>query len=197
MAKLRGYGERFQLPATLIQEAYKLEVRTQYSFYLYSKVWFFSVMFFKHQKADSYFAAWECALGFVGFVYVFHESLNFVHTAGCVGWHVGDSESKICGAEFSFHQWEPIWGLTLWVCRASCYWTREDCTRCKAADKKQSSSTISPGKSQGMGFSSQPSSGQMSTARTLFNEFSLSIIEKLSDSIQEGLKFMQKIMQSF
>lgn len=32
VAKLRGYGERFQLPVTLIQEAYKLEVRTQYSF---------------------------------------------------------------------------------------------------------------------------------------------------------------------
>mgnify|MGYP001855200476 CR=1 FL=1 len=38
VAKLRGYGERFQLPVTLIQEAYKLEVRTQYSFYLWSKV---------------------------------------------------------------------------------------------------------------------------------------------------------------
>lgn len=34
VAKLRGHGERLQLPITLIQEAYKLEVRAEYSFHL-------------------------------------------------------------------------------------------------------------------------------------------------------------------
>lgn len=38
VAKLRGHGERLQLPITLIQEAYKLEVRAEYSFHLLNNV---------------------------------------------------------------------------------------------------------------------------------------------------------------
>lgn len=137
--------------------------------------------------------------GFVGFISVLHESLHCVCIVGCSGWHVGDSESKVCGAELPFHQWKPVWGLASWVCRAGSYWKREDGTRSKAPNEKQSSSAVSPEKSQGMSCSSQHCSAQHSKEHCFLWLVSLQCSggEWLAHGKGEGEVSVQKTRTSF
>lgn len=152
-------------------------------------------MHLQHQKADGYFIF----SGFVGFISVLHESLNCICIVGCSGWHVGDPESQICGAELPFHQWKPVWGLASWVCRAGSYWKREDSTRSKATNKKQRSSAVSPEKSQGISCLAQHCSGQHSKEHCFLWLLSLQCNggEWLAHSKGEGLKYVQKTKPSF
>lgn len=132
----------------------------------------------QYKKAVGYFVFCE----FVGFIFVLHELLHCACIVGCSGWHVGGSESKVCGAELPFHQWKPVWGFASWVCRAGSYWKREDGTRSKAPNKKQNGSAVSPEKSQGMSF--HHSTAQVSIARsTVFCDWFLSSEVEESDRL--------------